>query len=73
MLHNMHMSPFKYFCTHTNLFFTNVCVCIRICLYMCVIKTCWKRKLPKIKYIHKGKAVKVIRWEFVTCTLQKSF
>jgi len=60
MLHNMHMRHFKYLYMHKNLFFTNVYVCLCACLYTRVMNTCWKRKLPQIKNVHKGKAVKVV-------------
>lgn len=44
-----------------------------MCLYMCVIKNMLEEKTapPPKKNIHKGKAVKVVNWEFVSGTLQK--
>lgn len=66
------MRPFKYFCTHTNLFFTNVCVCVRMCLYMCVMKNMLEEKTAQNKIVHKGKAAKVVHWEFASGALQKS-
>lgn len=43
-----------------------------MCLYMCVMKNMLEEKTAQNKIVHKGKAAKVVHWEFASGALQKS-
>lgn len=59
--------------TRAQIYFSQMYMCAYVRVYTRVWwNTCWKRKLPKIKNVHKGKAVKVVHWEFASGALQKS-
>lgn len=48
-----------------------MCICTYVFIHVCDKKHAGRENCPPPKNIHKGKAVKVVNWEFVSGTLQK--